>query len=94
MKCLFIGGHAAGKMIDVDERRTWIRVAIPNRTPAEFSDLNSASVEWAAEEIIYHRERVTSKTGRSVWVFVSEDCDCALEALMDFYINNPHPEAK
>lgn len=93
MKCLFIGGHAAGRIIDVDIRRD--RIVLPDlpKTPATlFSEEIPYPVNAVFRETTYKWDCLTGKEGARTSVYVAEGVD-ALGALMDFYANSQHPQA-
>lgn len=82
MKCLFIGGPAAGRIVEVD--LTLSNVRIPYRCDESgFSDL------------IYHRFYVRDLKGETHSVFIQRDTDGEIEdplvTLMNFYAEAKHP---
>lgn len=87
MKCLFIGGHAAGKIIDVDIRNTYVRMPIQVQTAAVFSSDNQKPVDGVFQEETYKWDSVTGKDGKRISIYVADGID-PLAELMEFYGKN------
>lgn len=89
MKALFIGGPAAGKMIEVDSRLSM--VAIPASKPAGYYSPREATkeVDSSFSYRHYYRITMTDNTGKEHVAFADPDCDPLL-TLMNFYAEAKH----
>jgi len=90
MKALFIGGPAAGKMIEVDNRVLKVMIPAP-KPPGYYSVENaSAKVDSSFSYRAYFRISMTDNAGKEHFVFADPDCDPLL-TLMNFYAEAKHP---
>lgn len=87
MKCLFIGGHAAGKIIDVDIRQAHVRVPFCTQTTAVFSAGNQEPVDSVFEEETYKWGFLADRDGKRISIYVADGVD-PLAELMEFYEKN------
>jgi hypothetical protein len=87
-QCLFIGGPAAGKMIEVDTDRQSIQMpvipAIPI-IPAYFRGETSAPTTSLFSVVTYERDYATDKSGRRRTLYVEQGIDDPLIELMNAY---------
>lgn len=91
MICLFIGGSAAGKMIDVDIRRSWVAMPGPIGAPSCLGSFDGAQVSnMAIEHEIYEFDVATDRAGNRHIIYVLKDSGCPLAQLMEFYAKADH----
>lgn len=91
MKCLFIGGSHAGKIIEVDTRRSWI--AMPGRlsSAARLEHAFDAPVkDELVKHEIYRIDFATDKSGNRHALYVEENSGDPLILLMNFYAKADH----
>ncbi len=96
MKYLFIGGPAAGMVIDVDPRQTFVRV--PKSIPAPVSlhgKIDMKPITSVESDTLYKWDCATGKDGQRRVFYVAEGGSVdTLDLLLDFYASQPHPETK
>lgn len=91
MKCLFIGGPAAGRVMDVDIRQTYIRVPVITQTPATlYSEAGTEPVNSKIKETIYKFDCATGKDGKRRVLYVAEGSGDPLDTLLNFYATADH----
>lgn len=95
MKCLFIGGSHAGKMIEVDIRQSHVYLPVRNSGPAHFShDAGHPVLDEPYPQEIYKFDVVTDRAGNRHIIYVLQNSGCPLAQLMAFYAGGDHSKAK
>lgn len=91
MKCLFIGGHAAGKIIDVPEGQPFVNLPEPMVAPARITDLDAAPRNMTYRYAEYSRHVITDRCGNRHSLYAESSIVDPLIELMDFYANVHRP---
>lgn len=95
MKCLFIGGSHAGKMIEVDIRQSHVYLPVRPSCPAHFShDAGHPIVDEVVKSEIYKFDVMTDREGNRHIAYVEQSSGCPLAQLMAFYAGGGHSKAK
>lgn len=93
MKCLLIGGHAAGRVMDVAPGQPFISVPEPITSPTTLLTIGGASVDGAVRYSVYKLDCAFDKKGNQHVVYVEENSGDPLHTLMDFYASADHSKA-
>lgn len=84
-QCLFIGGPAAGRMIEVDTDRRFIQMPVTPTIQAYLRDKASIPTTSSFSLVTYERDYATDKSGRRYTMYVEQGIDDPLIALMNAY---------
>lgn len=84
-QCLFIGGPAAGRMIEVDTDRRFVQIPVIPTTPAYSRGEESTPTTSFFSVVTYERDYATDKSGRRHTLYVEQGIDDPLIELMNAY---------
>lgn len=90
MRCLFIGGLNAGRMIEVDIERERIMLSEPLTELSSISPYRNCAemADRFVRTSVYHRHQIIDKHGARYFLYADADIDDPLIELMDFYARN------
>ncbi|MNQ58440.1 hypothetical protein D3C85_726460 [compost metagenome] len=91
MKCLFIGGHAAGKIINVLDGQPFIGLPEPIGAPARITDFDAAPRDMPYRHTEYARHIITDRRGERHTLYAEIGIVDPLIELMDFYASVHRP---